>query len=80
MLFAATYPERVTSLVLYGTFASGRVLGNEMWRRFEEAVEQWGSGMTATISPPPVPTRRCGAGWRACLSAPRPARAWLGRC
>ena len=49
VLFAATYPDRVAALVLYGTFSTGRVVGNEMWLRFEEAVEHWGSGLTATI-------------------------------
>ncbi len=49
VMFAATHPERVSSLVLYGTFTSGRVVEPEMWRRFEAAVDEWGSGLTATI-------------------------------
>ena len=48
-LFAATHPERVSKLVLYGTFASGASLDRDVIRRFETAVEHWGSGLTAEV-------------------------------
>ena len=49
VLFAASHPERVSGLVLYGTFSSGRVVDPRMWQRFEDAVDHWGSGLTASI-------------------------------
>jgi class 3 adenylate cyclase/alpha-beta hydrolase superfamily lysophospholipase len=39
-LFAATYPERVSHLVLFGGFASGEV--PQVW--IEELVKAWGTG------------------------------------
>lgn len=49
VLFAATHPDRVDALILYGTFASGSQLDGEMMDRFADAVEHWGSGLTSTI-------------------------------
>ena len=58
MLFAATYPERVTHLVLYGTYPVGpgvlRDEGDPMgiaWcdtvlPQFEDAIAHWGEGRT----------------------------------
>ncbi len=56
MLFAATYPERVTHLSLYGTFASGPEVWSDderaeeyrrtVWRGFVEALDHWGEGQT----------------------------------
>ncbi len=48
-LFAATHPERVSAIVLYGTFARGGQLHNEMWAKFDDAVRHWGEGRTAAI-------------------------------
>ena len=48
-LFAATHPERVSSLVLYGTFARGSQLPAELLAAFEDAVEHWGEGRTAAL-------------------------------
>lgn len=49
MLFAASAPERVESLVLYGTFPGGWALGDETMERFQDAVDHWGEGRTADI-------------------------------
>ena len=47
-LFAATYPERVSHLVLFGGFANGQV--PEGW--VEERVKSWGNGaMIKTLMP-----------------------------
>ena len=49
MLFAASAPERVESLILYGTFPGGWALGDDTLMRFQEAVDHWGEGRTADI-------------------------------
>jgi class 3 adenylate cyclase/alpha-beta hydrolase superfamily lysophospholipase len=49
ILFAANHPDRVESLILYGTFARGAQLGGALIGRFEDAIEHWGSGLTAGI-------------------------------
>ena len=54
-LFAATYPQRTASLVLYGTFAKGSWDPEYPWGSTDEEVEKrlnklendWGSGITA---------------------------------
>jgi class 3 adenylate cyclase/pimeloyl-ACP methyl ester carboxylesterase len=58
MLFAATYPERVTHLALYGTFAAGpdtlrdegdphgRAWSEATHRDFADAIAHWGEGRT----------------------------------
>ncbi len=48
-LFAATRPERVASLVLYGTFARGSAIDRSVIERFHHAVDRWGEGHTAGI-------------------------------
>ncbi len=48
-LFATTHAERVSKLVLYGTFASGSSIGHDVLRRFESAVDDWGAGRTAEV-------------------------------
>ncbi|MGZ8629819.1 MAG: adenylate/guanylate cyclase domain-containing protein [Actinomycetota bacterium] len=48
-LFATTHPERASKLVLYGTFASGSSLDRGLLRRFETAVDHWGTGLTAEV-------------------------------
>jgi class 3 adenylate cyclase/pimeloyl-ACP methyl ester carboxylesterase len=61
MLFAASHPERVTHLMLYGTFAAGPGVGRAegdpraiAWYeylvpRFEDAVDHWGEGRTIEL-------------------------------
>jgi class 3 adenylate cyclase len=49
VLYAATRPERVASLVLLGTFAAGRSISRDVINRFERAIERWGSGLTADV-------------------------------
>jgi class 3 adenylate cyclase len=54
-LFAATYPERVTSLILYATFARASWAPDYDWawkkeeraERMEELAQHWGEGLTA---------------------------------
>ena len=49
VIVAAKEPERVTSLILYGTFAKGTQLGGEVFDSFSQAIDSWGSGLTADI-------------------------------
>lgn len=48
-LFAATHPDRVQSLILDGTFSSGRRIPEHMIRRMDDAIDNWGQGRTAGI-------------------------------
>jgi len=43
-MFAATYPERVSHLVLFGGFAVPRMLLDDFERQMEERVKRWGTG------------------------------------
>jgi hypothetical protein len=43
-LFAATYPERVSQLILFGGFAVGAKLSNDMEERIAQRVKLWGTG------------------------------------
>lgn len=49
ILFAAQSPERVRSLILYGTFANGARIGGALIDAFHDAIEHWGTGRTASI-------------------------------
>ena len=57
LMFAATYPERTSSLVLYGTFAS---IGNEPWgvtrAQWNQALghleNHWGEGVLVLLNAP----------------------------
>ena len=57
LMFAATYPARVTALVLFGTFAS---MKNEPWMMTREALDQflvqlvahWGEGILLRLNAP----------------------------
>lgn len=49
ILVAAQNPERVQSLILYGTFSKGSLLGGELIDTFDNAIDHWGSGRTASI-------------------------------
>lgn len=61
-LFAATYPERTSALILYGTIARGRQGEDYPWGLSDDAVEQilesieraWGTGLTARTFAPSV--------------------------
>ncbi len=44
VLFAATYPERVTQLVLFGGFAVASFLTNDLEGRIARLVKAWGTG------------------------------------
>ena len=57
MLFAATYPERVSALVLYGTLVKGTysedypyALSSELWDMIDGL--DWGQGITANLLAP----------------------------
>ncbi len=57
LMFAATYPERTSALVLFGCFASMKAepwgLSQELFDRFMAAVEaHWGEGMLVPINAP----------------------------
>jgi pimeloyl-ACP methyl ester carboxylesterase len=62
IVFAATYPERTSALVLYGTFARGLEYPEYPWGvtsaqldRFLDRIErEWGTGMTAKIFAPSI--------------------------
>jgi pimeloyl-ACP methyl ester carboxylesterase len=62
ILFAATYPERTSALVLYGTFARGLYDPEYPWgttpaqmeRSLERVEREWGTGMTARIFAPSI--------------------------
>lgn len=49
ILFAAQNPDRVQSLILYGTFAKGALIGGALVDAFHDAIDHWGSGRTASI-------------------------------
>ena len=60
MLFAATHPEKVSALVLYGTFARSRWAPDYDWApkdeerapRIEAGIAQWGrGGVTSGLAP-----------------------------
>jgi class 3 adenylate cyclase/pimeloyl-ACP methyl ester carboxylesterase len=95
LLFAATYPERMTSLVIYGSFPKGTVAMEdlealpeefriepsrieEMQRRMDEVLDNWGRGLAIDIFAPsaanPLQRRFYGTFERAAAS-PAMARA-----
>jgi class 3 adenylate cyclase/pimeloyl-ACP methyl ester carboxylesterase len=43
-LFAATYPERVSRLILFGGFAVGAMVSSDMEERIAQRVKLWGTG------------------------------------
>ena len=51
-LFAATYPERVSQLILFGGFAVAAMLSNDMEERIAQRLKLWGTGeMIKTLAP-----------------------------
>lgn len=73
MLFAATYPERVSSLVLYGAMARAAWAEDCPWGRTEEQLqlglkivdEKWGSGHSVDIFAPSIAHISEYRAWRA---------------
>ncbi len=54
-LFAATYPEHTTSLVLYGSFADGAAFKEEFGSRFMDVIQHhWGEGALLDLFGPSV--------------------------
>jgi pimeloyl-ACP methyl ester carboxylesterase len=52
VLFAATYPERVVQLILFGGFAAAPFLLNDVEARIARIVKAWGTGeMMKTVIP-----------------------------
>ncbi|MGI9016724.1 MAG: adenylate/guanylate cyclase domain-containing protein [Euzebya sp.] len=43
-LCAATHPDRIAGLILYGTFVNGRELPEEIGQILVRAIEHWGAG------------------------------------
>lgn len=75
-LFAATYPDRVTALILFGTYARGPDLieqsdefGSRIYDRSLDTLAHWGEGRSLEIFAPSIATadraRRYGAFERA---------------
>jgi class 3 adenylate cyclase len=51
-LFTATYPERVSQLILFGGFAVAAMLSNDMEERIAQRLRLWGTGeMIKKLSP-----------------------------
>jgi pimeloyl-ACP methyl ester carboxylesterase/DNA-binding winged helix-turn-helix (wHTH) protein len=78
LMFAATYPERATALVLYGTFASVKdkpwAASREQWEEMlREWEAHWGEGILLRLNAPsiandPASVRWCGRLERASAS------------
>ncbi len=88
ILFAATYPERTTGLVLCGTFAVGPQIGGdnpggppwaEVGETMLEAIDHWGEGRTLRLFGPSVAGsetwRRVWSGFERAALSPAMARA-----
>lgn len=90
LLFAATYPNRVKSLIVYGSYACGardpdgspaRRKWTKLVNRVEETFDQWGQGQSLEWAAPSLShstlyRRAVGALERACMS-PKMARLTL---
>lgn len=86
LLFAATYPERVSSLVLYGTGAvppdpAVRTRIAELVLRLRRSVDDWGAGKTVDWAAPslrddPSERKRIGALERAAMSPKMALLTW----
>ncbi len=90
LLFAATYPERVSGLLLYGTFATGvldpiKNPAGPRWidcaTRVRTVVEHWGTGLlmdvfSPTLAGQPAARRLAGANERAAASPAMARAAW----
>jgi class 3 adenylate cyclase len=72
LLFAATYPERTASLVLFGSYASIQAapwaITPEQWERFTVAMEKrWGQGILVPLNAPSRATDEAFVRWGAQL-------------
>jgi class 3 adenylate cyclase len=68
LFFAATYPERTSALVMFGTFASMRAepycLSQERFDLFLDAVDaHWGEGMLVPINAPSMRNDKAFVQW-----------------
>jgi pimeloyl-ACP methyl ester carboxylesterase len=52
LMFAATYPERTSALVLCGSYASSRLSQEEFERRMRHVEAHWGEGVLVPINAP----------------------------
>jgi class 3 adenylate cyclase len=86
-LFAATYPDRVSALILYGSFACGAAppeeggITNRNYPKIIEMLDDWGEGRILELFAPSVrddPTaRRVIGGYERSAASPGMARALL---
>jgi class 3 adenylate cyclase/pimeloyl-ACP methyl ester carboxylesterase len=54
-LFAATYPERATALIMYGSYVRGSAIPDEVWAKVFDAVDnRWGEGSILDVFAPTV--------------------------
>jgi class 3 adenylate cyclase len=53
-LFAATYPERTTALILCGTFASGDLIKTAAEAQLLPVIDAWGEGRSAHLFAPSI--------------------------
>jgi pimeloyl-ACP methyl ester carboxylesterase/DNA-binding winged helix-turn-helix (wHTH) protein len=68
LMFAATYPERVTALVLYGTFASVKDQpwgeSRERWEAMiQEWEDRWGEGILLRVNAPSMANDPASVEW-----------------
>ncbi len=68
LFFAATYPERTSALVMFGTFASMKAepfgMSQELFDRFMAAVEaHWGEGILVPINAPSMRNDKAFVQW-----------------
>ena len=63
-LFAATHPDRVDALILFGTFANGSAMFDRSDAQ-PEALDHWGEGHTLEIFAPSVVTEERTRRWAA---------------
>ena len=85
LLFAATYPERVSTLALYGTYPSNDLglgfapeRGERVRALLQAMIEHWGEGRSVDVLVPRLTDS--GAKPRRCSNGPQPARRWPGYC
>jgi pimeloyl-ACP methyl ester carboxylesterase/DNA-binding winged helix-turn-helix (wHTH) protein len=68
LLFAATYPERATALVLYGTFASIKDkpwgASRDQWEEMlQDWEDRWGEGVLLNVNAPSMANNPVAAEW-----------------
>jgi class 3 adenylate cyclase/pimeloyl-ACP methyl ester carboxylesterase len=85
VLFAATYPERVTALILYGSIVwGGHPEFEEHWAEIRALTQQWGQGHSGTFFSPSISgnavLRRLIAVFERAAASPAMARALIDSC